>query len=122
MPQNTNHTYIQIHPADNVLVALADLDEGAEIAFNNDRYSLITGVAAKHKFTVGALHVGDPIFMYGVLVGKACADIPKGAAITTKNIEHASEGFKLGTRKTVWSVPEMASAYRNKTFMGYHRA
>jgi altronate hydrolase len=122
MLQDTKHTYIQIHPADNVLVALTDLDAGATVNFNGDQLSLITSVAAKHKFTIGPLHDGDPIFMYGVLVGKACTDIPKGAAITTENIKHASEGFKLGSRKTEWTVPEIASAYRDKTFMGYHRA
>ncbi|WP_374949213.1 UxaA family hydrolase [Mucilaginibacter sp.] len=122
MPQETKHTYIQIHPADNVLVALKDLAIGFLINFNGDAFCLTTPVAAKHKFTVSSMQSGNPIFMYGVLVGKASAAIGKGEAITTENIRHAADGFKLGSRKTDWTIPQIAAAFQNKTFMGYHRA
>lgn len=122
MPQDIKHTFLQIHPADNVLVALTDLAPGAVIDFNGDSFTLVTAVAAKHKFTIGPLHTGDEIFMYGVLVGKACTDILKGAAITTENIRHAADGFTLGNRKTEWTAPEVANDYSHRTFLGYHRA
>ena len=115
-----NHTFLQIHPADNVLVALQDLDQGRLIAFNGYHFSLNERVAAKHKFTINPLSPGDNIYMYGVLVGKADQFIPQGGAITVSNIHHATQDFDLGQRKLEWTKPDVAR-WENKTFMGYHR-
>lgn len=113
-------TFLQIHPADNVLVALTDLPKGTSIQHGNTSLVLANDVAGKHKFTLEALQPGDEIHMYGVLVGKASQHIPQGGAITTENILHAADGFKLGSRKTQWHQPDV-SAYADRTFMGYHR-
>ncbi|EOR95791.1 Altronate hydrolase [Arcticibacter svalbardensis MN12-7] len=120
MSENQKHTYIQIHPIDNVLVALTDLKAGTGIEFNGVQFNLVSDVAAKHKFTLRALEEGDPIFMYGVLVGKACLSLPQGISLTVHNIKHASESFALGKRKTEWTIPD-TSRFENATFMGYHR-
>jgi len=117
----TTNTFLQIHHDDNALVALTNLTKGTSIRFNGSEFRLETDVAAKHKFTVGDLHPGDPIFMYGVLVGKATQFIPRGAAITTQNIEHAANDFRLGERKLNWHQPD-TSKWANRTFMGFHRA
>jgi altronate hydrolase len=122
MPQDTKHTYIQIHPADNVLVALTDLQAGTAINFNGQIFPLVTNVAAKHKFTTSILEPGAEVVMYGVLVGKASQEIAKGAALTIDNLRHAADGFELGRRKTEWSVPDIAEGYKDKTFMGFQRA
>jgi altronate hydrolase len=122
---NSNSTepvkYLQIHPADNVLVALIDLPQGTMINFNGNRLALTDNVAAKHKFALHDLDSGANITMYGVLVGKASVPIVKGGAVTVNNIKHASEDFRLGNRKTEWHQPNV-NAYANKTFMGFHRA
>ncbi len=49
------HTYLQIHPDDNILVALQDLPKGTEIRHNGHQFSLIENVAGKHKFTMNDL-------------------------------------------------------------------
>lgn len=113
--------YIQIHQADNVLVALNDLPKNLPVKFNDTDFRLATPVAAKHKFTVKDVHPGEQLFMYGVLVGIATEFIPQGAAVTTANIRHASSDFKLGVRKPDWSRPDV-SAWQQKTFDGYHRS
>lgn len=115
------HTYLQIHPDDNILVALQDLPKGTEIRHNGHQFSLIEAVAGKHKFTMSDLAPGEEIFMYGVLVGKADKPIPQGAAITTGNIHHASSDFSLGERKLQWKQPDVGK-YKERQFMGYHRA
>lgn len=115
-----NHEFLQIHPADNVLVALKDLPQGKKIEWNNDSFELKETVRGKHKFTLQALQEGEEVRMYGVLVGKALTTIEQGAAITTKNIVHASSTFKVGERKLQWQKPDV-SRYQNKTFSGYHR-
>ncbi|UEG52433.1 altronate dehydratase family protein [Mucilaginibacter daejeonensis] len=118
---DSRHTFLQIHPHDNVLVALADLTAGTIINFNGHDILLTDNVAAKHKFTIQPLDTGAEVFMYGVLVGKASKPIPLGGPITVDNLEHASEDFKMGSRKIDWQQPDV-SAFQERTFMGYHRA
>ena len=109
-----------IHPADNVLVALADLAVNEKVEYNGHDYTMINRVPAKHKFVMNDMHPGDEIFMYGVLVGKAEMEIPKGGRITTSNVRHAASGFEVGERKTGWHKPDI-SKFENKTFNGFHR-
>ena len=117
----SENTFLQIHPNDNAIVALKDLPKGSVIRLNGDEFTLLENVAAKHKFSLHPLNTGDEIYMYGVLVGKANQPIPQGAPITIKNIHHATGEFSLGKRKSEWKVPDV-SKWKNKTFMGFHRA
>ncbi|WP_158800078.1 UxaA family hydrolase [Pedobacter sp. L105] len=112
--------YIQIHPKDNVLVALTDLSAGFPVNFNGKAFDLVTPVSAKHKFTLQDLSPGQEIYMYGVLVGKASRDIPLGSAITVDNVVHAAGDYQLGERKTTWHQPDV-TAFAEKIFMGFHR-
>ncbi|MEO8720509.1 MAG: altronate dehydratase family protein [Ginsengibacter sp.] len=112
---------MMIHPADNVLVALADLDANEKIYYNGDVYTIINRVPAKHKFVIKAMKPGDEIFMYGVLVGKAESEIPKGGRVTTANVKHASSEFEVDERKTDWNQPDV-SKFVNRTFNGFYRA
>jgi altronate hydrolase len=113
--------FLRIHPKDNVLVALRDLEQGTPIEFEEQTFSLTERVAAKHKFAMQAFQPDDSIFMYGVLVGKATTDILQGGLISTQNIHHASSEFHLGKRKLDWHQPD-TSNFKDRTFMGYHRA
>ncbi|MDE3182069.1 MAG: altronate dehydratase [Bacteroidota bacterium] len=111
----------KIHPADNVLVALTDLTLQDKVEYNGEEYTLADRIPAKHKFVIKDMKAGDEIFMYGVLVGKAETEIPKGGRITTSNVKHASSGFEVGERKTDWHKPDV-SKFINRTFNGFHRA
>lgn len=113
--------FLQIHPADNVLVALRDLQKGTDISFNGHHFLLQEDVRGKHKFAINNLQAGDPVTMYGILVGKALTNIPQGAAISTANTEHATNDFAVGRRNLQWNKPDV-SKFQHRTFMGYHRA
>ncbi len=113
--------YLQIHPMDNVLVALQDLAEGTTIVFEGSEFTLKQAVAAKHKFTIQPMKRDAEILMYGVLVGKLNADLSAGELITTENLRHASEDFRMGDRKTAWVKPDV-TAFKDKTFNGFHRS
>lgn len=76
---------MQIHPQDNVLVALQDLEMGQTISFNQCQIRLQQAVPAKHKFTLTALDAGAEVFMYGVLVGKTTQALAPGSRISTDN-------------------------------------
>lgn len=113
---------LKVHPHDNVVVALTDLKKGETVQDNGQSYTLYDDVPAKHKFTEAALKAGEPITMYGVLVGRAKQDLPAGARIGTNNVQHAASDFQLAPqRKTAWHQPEIAH-WKDRTFQGYHRA
>ncbi|WP_111596346.1 UxaA family hydrolase [Chitinophaga skermanii] len=114
------NVYLQIHPKDNVLVALKDLPAGEEIAFNGDTITLLNTIPAKHKFTIEAIAKGSPVVMYGVLVGKALTDIHKGDLITVNNLEHDANAFHDKDANYAWQAPDV-TPWKDRTFMGYHR-
>lgn len=110
---------IQVHSADNVLVALQDLAEGETVFWNEQSYELREPIPAKHKFTIQNIATGGAITMYGVLVGKAKKDLRVGVRISTENITHASGTYSLHKRRTGWHIPDTAK-WAQKTFDGYH--
>jgi SAF domain len=75
---------LQLHPKDNVLVALNDLRKGEEIGFSGQTYTLRTDVPAKHKFAMHDISPGDDVVMYGVLIGKAIEPIGLGELLTSQ--------------------------------------
>lgn len=113
--------FLQIHPKDNVLVALRDLGKGTKIQFDGKEFELLQDVKAKHKFTIAALEKDAEVYMFGVLVGKVNEALPAGKDINVKNLRHASEPYKLGERKLDWNKPSI-SRIQGKTFDGYHRS
>ena len=50
-----NSNFIQIHPRDNVLVALTNLQQGATVPFNGHEIVLQENIPAKHKFFIDEL-------------------------------------------------------------------
>lgn len=113
--------FLQVHPKDNVLVALTNLSKGETLEYAEQIFVLQDDIPAKHKFVTASLSKGDPVTMYGVLVGKAQMDIPKGGIISTENIKHAAEPFFYRKTDFHWTAPDV-SAFTGKTFMGYHRS
>lgn len=113
---------LKVHPADNVIVALRNLSAGEQIEFENTVYELPYAVGAKHKFLTEDRQPGDPITMYGVLVGKATQPIRRGEPITTFNLKHDADRYGLDKKQPyTWQSPDV-SAWADRTFMGYHRA
>ena len=113
--------YLQINPTDNLLVALQDLPKGTIIQHNGNEITLQDDIAAKHKFTTEAIPKEGKATMYGVLVGIASQDIPKGGLIHTFNLHHAATDFKGKQADYHWDAPDV-SKFQNRTFNGYHRA
>ena len=111
---------LQVHPMDNVMVALVALNKGEQVRHNGADFILVDAVPAKHKFVTQTLQQGDAVIMYGVLVGKAQARVEQGALITTENLKHAAEPFQYRQTSYAWQPPDL-SKFINRTFTGYHR-
>ncbi len=118
---NERLPFLQIHPKDNVLVALSDLPEGFTVNFAGQQFALRQMVKAKHKFTIEDIARDGDVFMYGVLVGKVNVALATGELISTENLRHAAEDFRLGERKIDWQKPDV-SAIADRTFDGFHRS
>jgi altronate hydrolase len=112
--------FLKIHPDDNVLVALTDLQAGQQITYNGSTTVLAESIPAKHKFVVHDLPQDAEITMYGVLVGRATKPIAAGHSINTGNVKHTSSAFSGRNRKVEWKAPDV-SRWKDKTFMGFHR-
>ena len=111
---------LQVHPMDNVMVALVALNKGEQVRHNGADFILVDAVPAKHKFVTQTLQQGDAVIMYGVLVGKAQARVEQGGLITTENLKHAAEPFQYRKTSYAWQPPDL-SKFINRTFNGYHR-
>ncbi len=112
---------LQVHPSDNVLVALVNLAKGETIRFNDTDYILQEDVGAKHKFFMHDMEPGAEIFMYGVLVGKAQLALTAGTRMSTANTKHAAEPYAFRPSHYQWHPPDV-SKFAGRTFNGYHRA
>ncbi|TFV93223.1 altronate dehydratase [Algoriphagus kandeliae] len=112
---------LQIDPLDNVQVALQDLYKGDSIETEKEKVVLQDDIPAKHKFALQDLKPGESVIMYGVLVGKVTASIPKGGLLTTENIKHDSAQYGRRNIKYTWNPPQ-TDRFENRTFDGFHRS
>jgi altronate hydrolase len=116
---------MQLDPRDNVLIALEDLPAGETVRLGDKTWTLVTSVPCKHKVVIQARQPGDPVLMYGVLVGRAREPIPAGAVLTVANLQHDSSDFSSNRRSQAepTALPsDLLSAWRRKEFLGYRRA
>lgn len=113
--------FLKIHPSDNVYVALTDLRAGETLAANNKSIVLADDIPAKHKFTENILNVDDEVYMYDTVVGKATQTIKAGGVIGTHNLKHKAAPYSGRTKTYQWTPPDV-SKFKEKKFLGYHRA
>jgi altronate hydrolase len=112
---------LKIHPDDNVIVALQDLHAGESVVYNGEEYTTREEIPSKHKFFANDMKAGDEVIMYGVLVGKAQADLPAGTRLNTLNTRHAADPYHYRGSHYQWTPPDV-SRFRNRTFNGYQRS
>ena len=111
---------VKVHTDDNIIVALEDLRKGEVISSLGEDYRIMFDIQAKHKFARHDLQKGDPVIMYGVVVGMARHNIVQGEPITTKNVIHKTGDFLHKKVLYNWETPDVRK-WRDRTFMGYHR-
>ena len=115
-----NSKVLKVHPDDNVIVALTDLKSGEVIHYQEQQYKILFDIPAKHKFSTKNLEVGDPVYMYGVIVGEALKVISKGELMTINNMKHDTQEIHPNTERYDWVKPAVEQ-WKERTFMGYHR-
>jgi altronate hydrolase len=116
-----NSRALQLDRRDNVLIALQNLSAGETVDFAGTSYLLGSDIPAKHKFATSDLVVGAPVFMYGVIVGKAIEPIGKGQLLSTRNVRHDAASFQERSEGYLWKPPDVSN-WTGKTFRGYRRS
>ena len=112
---------LKVHPQDNVLVALTDLNAGETVIYQGKSYVLAEDINAKHKFYMTDMNTGDEVLMYGTLVGKVQYPLKSGSLMTTDNLKHAAAPYEYRPYHYSWEAPDV-SKFAGRTFNGYHRA
>ena len=112
-------TYIQINPADNVIVAVKDLQDGASLDINGKTIIVLQDITEGHKVALQDFKEGDYIIKYGAPIGHARKAITAGSWVNEKNIKTNLEGlreYEFNPQPT----PEQSSG-KPLSFKGYRR-
>src|SRR5215469_1166434 len=112
---------LQLDPTDNALIALEDLKAGETIEHSGHKYTLVSNIPAKQKFSTEDLPTGGAVKMYGVLVGKASQPIQRGELLTTGNLHHQAAEYHEKSHEYRWNQPDV-SPWQKRTFLGYRRS
>lgn len=111
--------FIQIHPNDNVAVALCPLPAGKEVCISGETITLSEEIPQGHKFTLHALNEGEQIIKYGCPIGVLTTSAEPGVWIHTHNLKTG-----LGELLTYTYDPQPAhlSCTEPVYFQGYRRS
>ena len=112
-------TYIQINPADNVVVAVKDLQTGASLDINGRTIVVLQDIPAGHKVALQDFKEGDHIIKYGAPIGHAREVITTGSWVNEKNIKTNLEGLRE-YEFNPQPIPEQPSG-KSLSFKGYRR-
>lgn len=86
-------TYIQINPADNVVVAVKDLQTGVSLDINGRTIVVLQDIPAGHKVALQDFKEGDHIIKYGAPIGHAREVITTGSWVNEKISRPTWKGY-----------------------------
>ena len=107
---------IRLHPADNVVIALADLPQGA--VPDALGFALPGPVPRGHKMAAQDLTKGQNVIRYGQIIGIASTEIKAGDHIHSHNLGMGGHDldYAFASERKPQPKPEAG-----RTFLGYHR-
>ena len=77
---------IMLNPQDNVAVALREIAPDESLQVGEGVVRTLERIPCGHKIALTAIAAGDLVLKYGMAVGRAEADIPKGGHVHVHNI------------------------------------
>ncbi|MDO4284501.1 MAG: altronate dehydratase family protein [Eubacteriales bacterium] len=109
---------IQIHPSDNVAVALTTLRQGEEVQIGERRIRAAQNIERGHKMALQRIAAGEVIVKYGNPIAGAVQDIGAGEWVHTHNARtRLSEESSFSYHHKTYPLP----AVRARSFQGYRR-
>ena len=119
MPNGGPPRVIQLHPSDNVCVAVIPLEAGSEIELDGRTIRLISAVPMGHKIATSAIEQGEPVRKYGQIIGHTTQAIAPGDWVHTHNL--AMQDFHRD-HASATCIPPDPAPITGRTFLGYRRA
>ena len=112
--------FIKIHPADNVAVAIHDVQAGG--CFDIDGVQIVpqTLIPAGHKVALKDIAEGEDVVKYGFPIGHLLKSVPQGGLIDHSILRTNLEGLLEYSYQP--DLTEIEPAQTKATFKGYRRA
>lgn len=110
---------IQIHPRDNVAVALCPLKKGEIITLPQKTITLHQDIPQGHKFALARIEKGENITKYGTVIGHALEPVEPGYHVHTHNMK-TNLSDVLSYSYHPLSFPQPAA--EGRTFQGFVRS
>ena len=82
----------QIHPRDNVAVALEALGAGETVRAGEREITLAEPIPRGHKFALCPLKTGDAVIKYGCVIGYASQPVIPGGWVHSHNLKTGLSG------------------------------
>ena len=112
--------FIKINPADNVAVAINDVEAGCGFDIDGVSITTLTKIPAGHKVALKAMAEGEDVVKYGFPIGHLLQAVPQGGLIDHSVLKTNLEGLLEYTYQP--DLTEIAPAQTKATFKGYRRA
>ena len=112
--------FIKINPADNVAVAINDVEAGCGFDIDDVSITTLTKIPAGHKVALKALAEGEDVVKYGFPIGHLLQAVPQGGLIDHSVLKTNLDGLLEYTYQP--DLTELAPAQTKATFKGYRRA
>ena len=112
--------FIKINPADNVAVAINDVEAGVGFDIDGVSITTLTKIPAGHKVALKALAEGEDVVKYGFPIGHLLQAVPQGGLIDHSVLKTNLDGLLEYTYQP--DLTEIAPAQTKATFKGYRRA
>lgn len=111
---------LRVHPQDDVLVTLRELQPGEAVRAGADVIVARAAIPRGHKIAIAAIAAGSPVHKYGWPIGRATCDISPGEHVHTHNLAttltpHCDYSY------TPSEPPAELGPANPRTFMGYRR-
>lgn len=111
--------YIQIHPNDNVAVALTDLPAGEVLHLSGRDVTLREAIPVGHKIALADLNEQDLVIKYGYPIGHVIRRVQSGEWINEQVLKTSLEGIQSYVYQPVKT--ELTIPADGRTFQGYRR-
>ena len=116
-----NTPAIQLHPTDDVAIALMPLGAGRSLEVAGRAIQLRSEIIAGHKFALRPIEPGQPVRRYGQVIGFATRSIAPGEHVHSQNLAVGDMQLDYQIATEARPVPLVPPEER-RTFMGYRRA
>ena len=112
--------FIKINAADNVAVAIHDVEAGGCFDIDGMQICPLVRIPAGHKVALRNMSEGEDVIKYGFPIGHLLQDVPQGGIIDHTNLKTNLEGLLEYSYEP--DLTEIVPSDSKASFRGYRRA